>query len=79
VNNILGFPGIFRGAVDANVKKISTEMLVAAARAIASAAAPDELVPSPLDKEVHKKVAQVVVRMAMQQGLNRESLTGYFD
>lgn len=79
VNNILGFPGIFRGAVDANVKKISTEMLVAAARAIASSAAPDELVPSPLDKEVHKKVAQVVARMAMQQGLNRETLAGYFD
>lgn len=79
VNNILGFPGIFRGAVDANVPRISLEMMIAAAKAIATAALPRELVPNPLDKEVHKKVARAVVQSAVEQGLNRDDLTGYFD
>jgi malate dehydrogenase (oxaloacetate-decarboxylating) len=78
VNNILGFPGIFRGAVDANVPRISLEMLTAAAEAIAAAPS-GELVPNPLDKEVHKKVARAVVQSAIEQGLNRDDLTGYFD
>ncbi len=79
VNNILGFPGIFRGAVDANVPQITDEMLLAAARAIAESASPGELVPSPLDKEQHRKVAMAVARVAVESGLNREDLTGYFD
>jgi len=79
VNNVLGFPGIFRGAVDANVPRISREMLVAAAETIAGYAAPGEIVPNPLDKALHKKVAQAVVRAAIAQGLNRDDLTGYFD
>ncbi len=79
VNNILGFPGIFRGAIDAGVTDITREMLVAAAKAIASAAGEGELVPNPLDRDVHKQVAQAVVRTALDQKLNREDLTGYFD
>jgi len=79
VNNILGFPGIFRGAIDAGVIDITREMLVAAAKAIASAAGEGELVPNPLDRDVHKQVAQAVVRTALEQKLNREDLTGYFD
>jgi malate dehydrogenase (oxaloacetate-decarboxylating) len=79
VNNILGFPGIFRGAIDAGVTDITREMLVAAAQAIASSAGEGELVPSPLDRGVHRRVAQAVVRTAMEQKLNREDLTGYFD
>jgi malate dehydrogenase (oxaloacetate-decarboxylating) len=79
VNNILGFPGIFRGVIDAGVRDITREMLVAAARAIASAAGEGELVPNPLDRDVHRQVSHAVVRIALEQKLNREDLTGYFD
>jgi len=79
VNNVLGFPGIFRGAVDANVPRITREMLIAAAEAIAGYAKPGEIVPHPLDKTLHKTVARAVARAAMAQGLNRDDLTGYFD
>jgi len=79
VNNVLGFPGIFRGAVDANVPRITREMLIAAAGAIAAFAKPDEIVPNPLDKALHRAVARAVARVALAQGLNRDDLTGYFD
>ena len=79
VNNVLGFPGIFRGAVDADVPRITREMLIAAARTIAAAAPKGEIVPDPLDKALHKKVAQTVARVAIEQKLNRDDLTGYFD
>ena len=79
VNNVLGFPGIFRGAVDADVPRITQDMLVAAAQAIAEHAPAGEVVPSPLDKDLHKKVARAVARVALEKGLNRDDLTGYFD
>jgi malate dehydrogenase (oxaloacetate-decarboxylating) len=79
VNNVLGFPGIFRGAVDANVPRITREMLIAAAEAIAAFAKPGEVVPDPLDKALHRAVARAVARVALAQGLNRDDLTGYFD
>jgi malate dehydrogenase (oxaloacetate-decarboxylating) len=79
VNNILGFPGIFRGAVDANVPRITREMLIAAAEAIAGFAPAGDIVPNPLDKNLHKTVARAVARVAIEQGLNRDDLTGYFD
>jgi len=79
VNNVLGFPGIFRGAVDANVPRITREMLMAAAEAIAGFAAPGEIVPNPLDKALHRAVARAVARVALSQKLNRDDLTGYFD
>lgn len=63
VNNVLAFPGIFRGALDAKAKKITTKMQIAAAYAIASSVKkPTEknIIPSPLDMSVHKKVAQAV-------------------
>ncbi|MCX6574170.1 MAG: NAD-dependent malic enzyme [Candidatus Aminicenantes bacterium] len=79
VNNVLGFPGIWRGAVDANVPRITREMLIAAAEAIAAFAKPGEVVPDPLDKALHKAVARAVDRVALARGLNRDDLTGYFD
>ncbi len=79
VNNVLGFPGIFRGAVDADVPRITREMLMAAAEAIAAAAPPGEIVPNPLDKALHRSVARAVARVALEQSLNRDDLTGYFD
>ena len=79
VNNVLGFPGIFRGAVDADVPRITREMLLAASRAIAEAAPAGEIVPNPLDRQVHLRVARAVARVALDQGLNRDDITGYFD
>ncbi|HEX7976323.1 MAG TPA: malic enzyme-like NAD(P)-binding protein [Anaerolineales bacterium] len=49
VNNVLGFPGIFRGAIDANASHISREMLLGAAEAIANQAPSGEILPNPLD------------------------------
>jgi malate dehydrogenase (oxaloacetate-decarboxylating) len=65
--------------VDANVPRITREMLLAAAQAIAESPPPGEIVPSPLDKAVHRRVARAVARVALEQGLNRDDLSGYFD
>ncbi|PWB51786.1 MAG: NAD-dependent malic enzyme 1 [Anaerolineales bacterium] len=77
VNNVLGFPGILRGAVDAYAKRISDEMYLAAANAIADQTLPDELVPNPLDKKVHRAVARAVAQKAIQQGLARAEFIPY--
>lgn len=79
VNNVLGFPGILRGAVDAQAVRISREMYLAAARAIADLAPADELVPNPLDKKVHMAVARAVARQAIAQGLARNVFVPYLE
>jgi malate dehydrogenase (oxaloacetate-decarboxylating) len=79
VNNVLGFPGILRGAVDSYSTHISHEMYLAAATAIADQTPPDELVPNPLDKKVHRVVAQAVARTAIQQGIARVDFVPYVD
>ena len=60
INNVLAFPGLFRGALAARVPRFSDAMLMAAAEAIAQLARGDELVPDPLDKNVHERVAEAV-------------------
>ena len=65
INNVLAFPGIFRGLLDANAHKITDEMLVAAAEAIADCVTPEQLnssfiVPSVFDTDVVKAVAAAV-------------------
>ena len=79
VNNVLGFPGILRGAVDTYARRISHEMYLAAAETIANLTPPDELVPNPLDKEVHQAVASAVARTAIQQGLARVTDINYLE
>jgi malate dehydrogenase (oxaloacetate-decarboxylating) len=79
VNNVLGFPGILRGAVDSYATHISHEMYLAAATAIADQTPPDELVPNPLDKNVHKAVAQAVARKAIEQGIARAEFVPYVE
>jgi malate dehydrogenase (oxaloacetate-decarboxylating) len=79
VNNVLGFPGILRGAVDAYATRISHEMYLAAAIAIADQTPPDELVPNPLDKNVHRAVARAVAQKAIQQGLARAEFVPYVE
>jgi len=71
VNNGLAFPGIFRGALDARARSICNRMKIAAARTIASFAATGELVPSMLNLDMHKAVAQAVERAAFESGVAR--------
>ncbi len=77
VNNVLGFPGIFRGAVDTWAPRISHEMLVAAAEAIAAQTPDDQLVPNPLDRDLHAAVARAVALKAIEQGLARAEYVPY--
>lgn len=67
VNNVLGFPGIFRGALNANAKSITYPMLLAAANAIVDATHNGDLVPHPLDPNVHSSVAKAVERIALKE------------
>ena len=60
VNNVVGYPGIFRGALQAGAASINVEMKLAAARAIAELAPAGELVPNALDQAVHDAVAEAV-------------------
>jgi len=74
VNNVLGFPGIFRGALDVRAPEINEEMKMAAARAIATLAEPiseDRIIPSPFDRRVVPKVAVAVARAALESGVAR--------
>jgi len=60
INNVLAFPGLFRGALDARAKHFTDAMLLAAAEAIADMAAENDLVPGALDPAVHRAVAAAV-------------------
>jgi len=68
INNVLAFPGVFRGALDAGARRITQKMMVAAATAIFSVVsddlAPDRVVPSPLDLRVGEAVAKAVALAA---------------
>ncbi|MCH8957972.1 MAG: NADP-dependent malic enzyme [Proteobacteria bacterium] len=63
VNNVLGFPGLFKGALAARARSFTREMLLAAARTLAELAGPDDLVPDALDTDVHDKVAEAVAEL----------------
>jgi malate dehydrogenase (oxaloacetate-decarboxylating) len=70
VNNVLGFPGIFRGALDARAKRITPAMKLAAAFAIADSIDKpdfDHIIPSSLDKKVALKVAEAVKEVALKE------------
>ena len=76
INNVLVFPGIFRGALDVRAKEITEEMKIAAAKAIASLVTDEELtedyiIPSPFDTRVCNVVAKEVGRVAREQGIAR--------
>lgn len=76
INNVLAFPGIFRGALDARAKDINEEMNIAAAHAIAGMVSEDELsedfvIPNALNKDVAKAVAKAVKQAAIDSGVAR--------
>ena len=76
INNVLAFPGIFRGALDVRASDINDAMKIAAAKAIASFVTDDKLspnyiIPSVLDKSVAKAVAEAVAQAAKDTGVAR--------
>ena len=76
INNVLAFPGIFRGALDCRARVINDEMNMAAARAIAGLISDEELsadyiIPAPFDKRVAPAVAAAVKEEAIKTGVNR--------
>ncbi|MBY6272271.1 MAG: NAD-dependent malic enzyme [Caldibacillus debilis] len=76
VNNVLAFPGIFRGALDVRATHINEDMKRAAAEAIASLVSdeelhPDYVIPAPFDPRVAPKVAAAVAKAAMETGVAR--------
>lgn len=76
INNVLAFPGIFRGALDCRASCINEEMKIATSYALASLIPNSELsetniIPNPLDKRVSKAVAEAVIKSAKETGVNR--------
>ncbi|GAA5024863.1 NAD(P)-dependent malic enzyme [Actinopolymorpha pittospori] len=75
INNVLAFPGVFRGALDVRAAQISEGMKLAAARALAGLVgadlAPDRVIPSPFDERVVPAVAAAVAQAARREGLAR--------
>jgi malate dehydrogenase (oxaloacetate-decarboxylating) len=76
INNVLAFPGIFRGALDVRASQINDEMKIAAAYAIANTISEDELnagyiIPGAFDERVVKNVAKAVSEAAVRTGVNR--------
>jgi malate dehydrogenase (oxaloacetate-decarboxylating) len=77
INNVLAFPGIFRGALDCQATEIDEAMKVAAARAIAETVSPSELsaeyiVPSVFNRQVATRVSRAVMRAAEVSGIARK-------
>jgi|TARA_Y100000310_G_scaffold345431_1_gene464953 malate dehydrogenase (oxaloacetate-decarboxylating) len=75
INNSLGFPGVFRGALDVKSTKINNEMKIAAANALASCIKPtkDNILAYTLDKNVVHKVSEAVAKTAKETGVCREN------
>ena len=76
INNVLAFPGIFRGALDVRASDINVQMQIAAAYAIAnsipkSELSRDNIIPNVFNKHVTQNVAKAVSEAAIQSGLNR--------
>jgi malate dehydrogenase (oxaloacetate-decarboxylating) len=78
INNVLAFPGVFRGALDVRASAITEGMKLAASRALAAVIAPDELgpeyvVPSVFNRDVAPLVAAAVAEAAEQDGVARKT------
>lgn len=76
INNVLVFPGLFRGALDVRAKTVNTEMMIAAARGIAGCVSDKELsreyiLPYAYDKKAHESVAKAVAEAAVKTGVSK--------
>ena len=67
INNVLGFPGLFKGALEARAPRFTDAMLLAAAHRIAALASGDDLVPDALDRNVHAAVTEAVREAALAE------------
>ncbi|MEO2151478.1 MAG: malic enzyme-like NAD(P)-binding protein, partial [Thermococcus sp.] len=81
INNVLGFPGIFRGALDVRARDITLNMNIAAAKAIASCVSDEELsedyiIPTPFHPDVYPKEARAVAEQAVKDGVARKKVSG---
>ena len=65
INNVLGFPGLFRGVLEAGARRFTPELLITAAETLSELAPEGRLVPDPLDRAVHDAVADAVRAVAM--------------
>ena len=77
INNVLVFPGLFRGAIDAKARTVNTEMMVAASEGIASCVSKEELsrdyiLPYPYDRKAHVCVAKSVKEAAIRTGVTKQ-------
>ncbi|MCU0493142.1 MAG: ACT domain-containing protein [Chloroflexaceae bacterium] len=78
INNVLSFPGIFRGALDVSARKMTAAMRLAAAEALASVIAPDEvneeyIIPSVFNRTVVPTIAAAVAKAAIEDGVARRT------
>ena len=74
INNVLAFPGVFRGALDASAKVINEEMKIAAAQTLAAIViepVPERILPDPLDKSVGFRIGEAVAAAARASGVCR--------
>ena len=76
INNVLVFPGLFRGALDVRARTINTQMMIAAAKGIASYVSPEQLsreyiLPYAYDKGAHDCVAKAVAQAAIDSGVSK--------
>ena len=74
VNNLLAYPGIFKGAMDARATQINDEMLFAVAEVLSEDTPSGEIVPNPFDLDVHLNVARATARAAMESKVAKRSL-----
>lgn len=75
INNVLAFPGIFRGALDVRASDINIEMKLAASKAISELVTEDDIkngiiIPSPFNKNVSRKIAEMVADAAIKSGVS---------
>ncbi|MDE6868659.1 MAG: NAD-dependent malic enzyme, partial [Clostridia bacterium] len=76
INNVLVFPGLFRGALDVRASTVNTEMMIAAARGIAGCVSdkelsPEYILPYAYDKKAHRLVAKAVAEAAIATGVSK--------
>jgi malate dehydrogenase (oxaloacetate-decarboxylating) len=80
INNLLGYPGIWRGTLDTKAREINFDMYCAASLAIAAATGEEELIPYAIDQKVHLAVSHAVARAAMSSGIAQRQLDDdYFE
>lgn len=80
INNLLCYPGLCRGMLDAGAARATPELFLAASRALVAMTPAGALLPNPLDRAVHRGVARAVARAVLDAGIARRTLDhDYFD